>query len=82
MIQKIDVTKDSKLQNSTKVEVVVEKLDIELDENNSVTLPKEETSKANKKRKNQGGAKFDAEISRLCDLGALNKLTKKSLPKK
>ena len=74
LIQKIDVKTDSKLHN--KVAVVVEKLDIKLDDNNSVTLPKDKKSTTNKKVKS-AGAKFDAEISRLCDLGALNKLTAK-----
>ena len=74
LIQKIDVKTDAKLHN--KVAVAVEKLDIKLDDNNSVTLPKDKKSTTNKKVKS-AGAKFDAEISRLCDLGALNKLTAK-----
>ena len=81
LIEKIDIKTDSKLHNSN-VEVVVEKLDIQLDDNNSVTLPdctkeKKKKSQINEKKEaKREGAKFDAEISKLCDLGALNKLTK------
>ena len=81
LIEKIDIKTDSKLHNSN-VEVVVEKLDIQLDDNNSVTLPdctkeKKKKSQINEtKEAKREGAKFDAEISKLCDLGALNKLTK------
>ena len=74
MIEKIDIKTDSKLHKSN-IAVVVEKLDLQLDDNNSVTLPDSTKEKKKIKEKSEG-AKFDAEISKLCDLGALNKLTK------
>merc|ERR1712111_282572 len=74
LIEKIDIKTDSKLHKSN-IAVVVEKLDLQLDDNNSVTLPDSTKEKKKIKEKSEG-AKFDAEISKLCDLGALNKLTK------
>ena len=48
---------------------------------NSIKIPeadKEETNKPRKKSVKKETVKFDEEINRLCDLGALKKLTKRT----
>ena len=79
LIDAIDVQKDSKLNGTC--ETVLERLsseqEVELKENENTLVVKQE-EKVKSKRQRESGAKFDSEINRLCDLGALKKLTKRN----
>ena len=83
MISEIDVKSDKKI--NSKAEVEVQRLETEIEEKlkegeNSIKIP-EEDKKENKPRKKavkKETVKFDEEINRLCDLGALKKLTKRT----
>merc|ERR1711894_14408 len=83
LISEIDVKSDKKI--NSKAEVEVQRLETEIEEKlkegeNSIKIP-EEDKKENKPRKKavkKETVKFDDEINRLCDLGALKKLTKRT----
>ena len=83
MIDKIDLKTDEKIK--AKVEVQVKRLETDLEQKlkdgeNSIKIEsdKEDNSKPKKKTVKKESVKFDDEINRLCDLGALAKLTKRT----
>ena len=83
MIDKIDVKTDEKIK--AKVEVPVKRLETDLEQKlkdgeNSIKIEsdKEDNKKPKKITVKKESVKFDEEINRLCDLGALAKLTKRT----
>ena len=80
MIGKIDVKSDKKLKS--KPEVEVQRLEAEIEEKlkegeNTIKIETDKVEKPKKKSAKSESVKFDDEISRLCDIGALKNLTKK-----
>ena len=80
LIEKIDVKSDKKL--NSKLEVEVHRLEAETEEklkegDNTIEIKSDKVEKPKKKSVKSESVKFDDEISRLCDLGALKKLAKK-----
>merc|ERR1712088_381725 len=83
LISEIDVKSDKKI--NSKAEVEVQRLETEIEEKlkegeNSIKIPEadKEENKPRKKAVKKETVKFDEEINRLCDLGALKKLTKRT----
>ena len=83
LIGEINVKTDEKI--NSKAEVEVQRLETEIEEKlkegeNSIKIAEadKEENKPRKKSVKKETVKFDEEINRLCDLGALKKLTKRT----
>merc|ERR1739844_210104 len=80
LIKQIDIKNDQKLKEPSTCQIILEKLTQEEEEElaeEGFKLLDQKDQKPKTQSKRTGGPKFDSEIDRLCNLGALKKLNKR-----